>query len=136
MNGSASDVEQRSAVMRRVKSADTRPELTVRSMLHGLGFRYRLHGRNLPGRPDLVFSSRRKVVFVHGCFWHGHDCKRGARVPHTHRQYWEQKITANVRRDADHIAQLEQSGWQSFVVWECELRDLPTLQQRLKSFLG
>ena len=121
--------------MRRVKSLDTTPERTVRSMLHKLGFRYRLHRRDLPGKPDLVFPSRRKVVFVHGCFWHGHTCKRGARVPHTHREYWERKIAANSKRDAENLTQLEMAGWQPMVVWECELRDLPALQAKLTGFL-
>jgi DNA mismatch endonuclease (patch repair protein) len=135
VNNTVSETERRSAIMRQVKSLDTTPERTVRSMLHKLGFRYRLHRKDLPGKPDLVFPSRRKIVFVHGCFWHGHTCKRGARVPHTHREYWERKIAANSRRDAENLAQLEMAGWQPMVVWECELRDLPALQAKLTDFL-
>ena len=135
MSDVVSETERRSAIMRCVKSTDTSPERVVRSTAHRLGFRFRLRRRDLPGKPDLVFASRRKVIFVHGCFWHGHDCKRGARVPNTHREYWQGKIAANVRRDADHVAQLEMLGWRCLVVWECELRDLPLLAERLTAFL-
>jgi len=132
----ASEDERRSAVMRSVKSVDTAPERVVRSLIFRRGFRFRLHRRDLPGCPDLVFSSRRKVVFVHGCFWHGHDCRRGARVPLTNRAYWIQKIAANVKRHERHDRELRELGWQSMVVWECELRDVTTLETRLVQFLA
>ena len=127
---------QRSRVMRAVKGKDTGPEMSVRRMLHKLGYRYRLHRKDLPGKPDLVFPGRRAVVFVHGCFWHGHDCKRGARTPKTNTEYWTAKIHRNVERDAQAIKDLETAGWRVIVVWECELRDPDKLQHRLVAFLN
>ncbi len=127
---------QRSRVMRAVKGKDTGPEMSVRRMLHKLGYRYRLHRKDLPGKPDLVFPGRRAVIFVHGCFWHGHDCKRGARIPKTNTEYWTGKIGRNVERDAQAIKDLEATGWRVIVVWECELRDLDNLQHRLVTFLN
>jgi len=122
--------------MRAVKGKDTAPEMSVRRMLHKLGYRYRLHRKDLPGKPDLVFPGRNAVIFVHGCFWHGHDCKRGARIPKTNTEYWTEKICRNVKRDAQAIKDLEAAGWRVFVVWECDLRDLDTLKDRLVAFLG
>jgi len=127
---------ERSRVMRAVKGKDTAPEMSVRRMLHKLGYRYRLHRKDLPGKPDLVFPGRNAVIFVHGCFWHGHDCKRGARIPKTNTEYWTEKICRNVKRDAQAIKDLEAAGWRVFVVWECDLRDLDTLKDRLVAFLG
>jgi len=129
------DSERRSAIMRCVKSVDTFPERKVRSLVHAMGFRFRLHRQDLPGKPDLVFPSRHKVVFVHGCFWHGHGCKRGARVPRANREYWECKIAANVARDSDHQVRLRSMDWTNLVVWECELRDLDELRRKLAAFL-
>ena len=113
----------RSANMAKIRSSDTKPEMVVRRLVHSLGYRYRLHRRDLPGCPDLVFTPRRKVIFVHGCFWHGHDCKRGARQPKTNSDYWRQKIDGN--RARDHAAQetLEAAGWDVLTIWECEVRD-------------
>ena len=122
--------------MRAVKSSDTAPELAVRSMIHRLGFRFRLHRKDLPGKPDLVFPGPRKVIFVHGCFWHGHDCARGARMPKANAEYWRGKIGRNVARDAKHLAALKDAGWRTAVVWECELKDQGKLQKRLETFLG
>lgn len=124
---------QRSRIMRAVKSRDTNPELAVRRLLHSMGYRYRLHRPGLPGKPDIVFSSRRKVIFVHGCFWHGHDCARGARVPASNTEYWTAKIGRNVARDRGTLAQLTDAGWAVLVLWECELGD--GLAERLKGFL-
>jgi DNA mismatch endonuclease, patch repair protein len=121
--------------MRAVKSRDTAPEMTVRSLVHKLGYRFRLHRRDLAGTPDLVFPRLRKVIFVHGCFWHGHDCARGSRVPLTNRDYWRTKILRNTARDSEHLAALRGAGWQPAVVWECELRDLARLRRRLARFL-
>lgn len=121
--------------MRAVRSRDTGPEMAVRRLLHGLGYRYRLHRADLPGRPDLVFPGRRRVIFVHGCFWHGHGCPRGARVPKANRDYWLGKIARNVARDAAACAALAAAGWGVAVVWECELRDRPALEARLAAFL-
>lgn len=129
------EVEARSRTMRAVKSRNTKPERAVRRVLFGLGYRYRLHQGDLPGRPDIVFSGRRKVVFVHGCFWHGHNCPRGSRVPIRNREYWVAKISKNVARDRESLAQLASRGWGTLVVWECELRDKEALGERMKGFL-
>ena len=120
--------------MQAVKSKDTGPELAVRRMLHARGFRYRLHRRDLPGCPDLVFPGRRKVVFIHGCFWHGHDCARGARTPKSNTSYWAQKVGRNRVRDADAAEQLLVEGWDVLIVWECEVRR-PDLFNRFAAFL-
>ena len=128
--------EHRSWTMAQVKSKDTSPEMIVRRLLHSMGYRYRLHSKTLPGKPDLVFSGRRKVVFVHGCFWHGHDCKRGARIPATRREYWTAKVGRNRERDARNVTSLEQAGWNVMTVWECELKDRVALADRLHQFLG
>jgi DNA mismatch endonuclease (patch repair protein) len=123
---------KRSAVMRRVRSRDTGPERTVRKILTGLGLRYRLHRADLPGKPDIVMARRRLAIFVHGCFWHGHDCARGARVPKQNQDYWLAKVGRNRARDSACSEALEAAGWRVSVVWECELRDLPGLTRRLQ----
>jgi DNA mismatch endonuclease (patch repair protein) len=113
----------RSAIMRSIRGKDTSPELVVRQTAHRLGFRFRLHRRDLPGRPDLAFPGRRKVIFVHGCWWHGHNCKRGSRPARDNAAYWTAKIKRNVERDAVNAAALRELGWDVLVVWECELKD-------------
>jgi DNA mismatch endonuclease (patch repair protein) len=123
--------EKRSAVMRQVKGRDTSPELKVRRMLLDLGLRYRLHRRDLPGAPDIVLPGRRLAIFVHGCFWHGHDCPRGARIPKQNRDYWTAKIGRNRIRDEASQAALKAAGWFPLIVWECELKDEPALKARL-----
>jgi DNA mismatch endonuclease (patch repair protein) len=128
--------EKRSAVMARVKGRDTKPELVVRRMLWRLGARYRLDRRDLPGRPDIVLAGRKLVIFVHGCFWHGHDCARGARVPKANRDYWTGKIGRNRARDIETRAQLEALGWRVEAVWECELKDRGSLEARLAGLLA
>jgi len=120
--------------MRAVKARNTSPEMAVRRVLHAAGYRYRLHRRDLPGKPDIVFPSRRKAIFVHGCFWHGHDCRRGARAPKTNADYWRAKIARNVERDRVTAAAFDSIGWQRLVIWECEV-PAPNLLQRLHSFL-
>ena len=125
----------RSRIMAQVKSKDTEPEMTVRRLLHGLGYRYRLHRRDLPGRPDLVFPSRNKVVFVNGCFWHGHSGCVRATVPATNREFWLAKFERNRVRDSCNNPLLVDKGWEVMTVWECELRDLPNLADSLVSFL-
>lgn len=122
--------------MRAVKARDTGPELKVRALLRALGHRYRLDARDLPGRPDIVFRGRRKAIFVHGCFWHGHDCARGARVPRANADYWSAKITRNRARDETSVAALEAMGWSSLVVWECKLREPETVADGLTVFLA
>lgn len=126
---------ERSDIMRRVRAKDTTPEMTVRSLLHRLGYRFRLHRADLPGKPDIVFPSRRSAIFVHGCFWHGHDCARGARMPKTNADYWLNKIARNKARDAKHQAALNLLGWKSRIVWECELKDAAKVEEILTRFL-
>lgn len=137
MRADVFDVEKRSAVMRAVKSRDTKPELIVRAAVRALGYsrRYRLNGAKLPGKPDLVFGALRKVIFVHGCFWHGHDCARGARQPKDNAAYWQAKIARNRARDAASIAALEADGWASLVIWECETKAAAPMARRLTAFL-
>lgn len=128
--------EKRSAVMRRVKGRDTGPELKVRRLLWRLGARYRLHRRDLPGSPDIVLPGRRIAIFVHGCFWHGHDCARGARVPKANRDYWTAKVARNRARDAAAREALSAAGWRAETLWECELRDKAALEARLVALLA
>jgi DNA mismatch endonuclease (patch repair protein) len=123
--------EKRSAVMRRVKGKDTAPELRVRKALTRLGLRYRLHRADLPGKPDIVMPGRRLAIFVHGCFWHGHSCARGARVPKANRDYWLGKVGRNRARDDTHRAALEARGWRVLTLWECELKDAARLEETL-----
>jgi DNA mismatch endonuclease, patch repair protein len=129
--------EQRSALMARIRGKDTKPEMVVRRLVHGMGYRYLLHDRRLPGTPDLVFPSRRKAIFVHGCFWHGHDCGRGFR-PKTNEQFWADKLARNKARDEGTLRELRQLGWRVLTIWECSTskRDLAKLQLRLTRFLG
>ncbi len=128
--------EKRSAVMRRVKGRDTTPELVVRRALTRLGARYRLHRKSLPGSPDIVMPGRRLALFVHGCFWHGHDCARGARVPKANRDYWLGKVGRNRARDARRQAELAALGWRVETIWECELKDAGALEARLRELLA
>ena len=128
--------ETRSRIMARVKSKGMKPEMRVRRLLHGLGYRYRLHRTDLPGRPDLVFPARRKVVFVNGCFWHRHDGCPRVRIPATNRAYWLAKLERNHARDARNVAALQEQGWAVLTVWECQLRDLPAATQQMIAFLG
>ncbi len=122
--------------MRAVKSRDTKPEIAVRRLVHGMGLRFRLEGAGLPGKPDLVLPRHKLAVFVHGCFWHGHDCPRGARAPKTNRDYWLAKIARNKARDARVKRELRAMGWRVFVVWECALRDRSKLERRIKRLAG
>lgn len=124
----------RSQMMAAVRSKDTAPEMIVRRLVHSLGYRYRLHQRDLPGKPDLVFRAKRKVVFVHGCFWHQHGCK-GSHLPKSNQTYWKPKLERNRERDAEHIEELRGSGWKCLVLWECELVDVVRLSRRICKFL-
>ena len=126
---------QRSRIMRAVKSSNTKPEMIVRRIAFGMGYRYRLHRRDLPGTPDLVFVARRKVLFVHGCFWHGHVCPRGSRTPKHNKSYWIAKISRNKQRDASNLRKLRKMGWRYLVLWECKLSDALKLGARLRDFL-
>jgi DNA mismatch endonuclease (patch repair protein) len=127
---------ERSAVMRAVKSRGTGPELAVRAMLRGLAPGYRLNRADLPGKPDIVYRSRRLAVFVHGCFWHGHDCPRGARLPKNNADYWREKIARNRARDAKNVAALEAMGWRALVIFECALKNPTVLRARLGAALA
>lgn len=127
--------EKRSAVMRRVKARNTSPEMIVRRALTKLGARYRLHRKDLPGHPDIVMPGRRLALFVHGCFWHGHDCARGARVPKANRDYWVAKVERNRARDVRTREALAAAGWRVETIWECELKDAAALEARLSRLL-
>ncbi len=129
--------EARSRRMSLIRGRDTKPEMLVRRMLHALGFRFRLHRKDLPGRPDIVLPRHQCVIFVHGCFWHQHPAStcRLARLPKSRLDFWEPKLAANQRRDRDAIDALETSGWRVLVVWECELRDREQLKNKLNAFL-
>ena len=131
-------VRERSERMSRIRSKDTKPEMRVRRIVHGLGYRYRLHASDLPGRPDLVFRPRRKVIFVHGCFWHRHEgCSRN-RIPQSpeRQEFWRDKLDGNVRRDRLNQAALREMGWAALVIWECETRDVDRLVEEVTAFLG
>jgi DNA mismatch endonuclease (patch repair protein) len=125
----------RRKTMQAVKGKNTKPELLVRRLLYSLGYRYRLHRQDLPGKPDIVFPGRKKVLFVHGCFWHGHDCKRGARESKTNIEYWSQKIAGNKARDQINKKKLLDAGWDVMAVWECQLNDKIRLNETLVKFL-
>lgn len=127
---------QRSAHMARIKRADTKPELVVRRLLHAAGYRFRLQWKAAPGRPDVAFPGRRKIIFVHGCFWHQHQGCRLGRVPATRTEFWQAKFDRNVARDARDLARAHSDGWEALVVWECETRDVGDLADRLRTFVG
>ncbi|AXK38511.1 very short patch repair endonuclease [Crenobacter cavernae] len=128
--------ETRSRIMARVRNKDTGPEMIVRRLVFSMRFRYRLHVGRLPGRPDLVFPGRRKVIFIHGCFWHRHEGCAQARIPKSRVEFWTAKLTANSDRDKRNIAALQELGWEVLVLWECELADSARLRQRISDFLG
>ena len=127
---------QRSAHMAKIKSKNTKPELILRKKLHALGYRYRLHDAKLPGKPDLVFPSRKKVVFVNGCFWHGHDCPVGARLPKTNTAFWLDKRERNQARDQRHIDMLSDLGWECLVVWECTIKASSVVPVEVTQYLA
>lgn len=127
--------EVRRRIMQAVKSQNTGLEMIVRRLTHGMGYRYRLHRKDLPGRPDLAFPRRRKVIFVHGCFWHQHDCPKGNRLPRTNQDYWIPKLRRNKLRDEEQKKRLCQMGWSVLVIWECETKNLDALSQRIRTFL-
>ena len=126
--------ELRSLLMGRIRGKDTKPEIQVRRLVHGMGFRYRLHRRDLPGKPDLVFPSRKKVIFVNGCFWHQHNCPRGAR-PLSNKEFWNAKLDKNIWRDNENISNLKALGWTVLVIWECETKKIDHMMSRIQEFL-
>ena len=127
--------DKRSQIMRAVKGKNTAPELLVRKIIFSLGYRYRLHASHLPGTPDIYFTKKQKAIFIHGCFWHGHTCKRGNRIPSTNKDYWITKIENNIKRDERAITLLSEKGWSVLVVWECGLKDLTHLSNSLRTFM-
>jgi DNA mismatch endonuclease (patch repair protein) len=127
---------QRSEVMKRVRAKDTAPEIAVRSLVHRMGFRFALHRRDLPGNPDLVFSARDRVIFVHGCFWHGHSCRAGQNRPVSNTGYWTTKLDRNRSRDLANRRRLRDLGWKVLVIWECELRKPERLRARVARFFA
>jgi DNA mismatch endonuclease (patch repair protein) len=130
-------IAQRSDNMRRIRSKDTKPELLVRRIVYGMGYRYRVHRKDLPGKPDLAFIGKRKAIFVHGCFWHGHEaveCRDG-RAPKSNEGYWNPKLARNKERDLAHQEALQAAGWQVLTIWDCETKDGEALRQRLADFL-
>ncbi|MCK7615527.1 very short patch repair endonuclease [Roseibium sediminicola] len=126
--------EQRRRIMQSVKSKNTAPELVVRKLLHSMGFRFRLHPKDLPGKPDIVFRSKKRAINVNGCFWHGHGCPKG-QLPKSRLEYWGPKITANKARDARKRSELEELDWRLLDVWQCEIDDHDALEKKLRSFL-
>jgi DNA mismatch endonuclease, patch repair protein len=128
--------QQRSYCMSRIRDRDTLPEIIVRRLLHRLGFRFRLHRRELPGCPDIVLPRHRKTVFVHGCFWHSHRCRMGRVVPKSNQRYWAERRSKNKVRDRRNVRRLRGQGWSVFTVWECWTRQPDLLERRLKAFLA
>lgn len=129
--------QRRSENMRQIRSKDTAPELTLRRMVHAMGYRFRLHRKDLPGKPDLVFPGRRKIIFLHGCFWHQHKGCREGRLPGTRQEYWAPKLARNIERDALSEAALKSAGWDVLTLWECEVeKDIPAVSKQLRHFLG
>ena len=129
------DSSKRSAMMAAVRSKNTSPELAVRKLIHSMGYRYRLHGSGLPGKPDLVFAGKRKVIFVHGCFWHRHRGCAKASTPKTRVDFWQTKFDRNVARDKKTVRSLKRLGWQVSTIWQCELKDAARVARRLNEFL-
>ncbi|WP_354443398.1 very short patch repair endonuclease [Ottowia thiooxydans] len=128
--------EKRSQMMAGIKGKNTKPEMIVRKLVHGMGFRFRLHRKTLPGSPDLVFPRLRRVIFVHGCFWHRHPGCRLAYTPKSNAPFWLEKLEGNVRRDSFALKALDALGWEVLIVWECEVSNLPALAQKLNCFLA
>lgn len=128
--------EARSAAMGRIRRSDTKPEWIVRRLLHNLGYRFRLQWKAAPGRPDIAFPGRRRIIFVHGCFWHQHEGCRHARVPSTRSEFWAAKFARNKARDARDLVRAQAEGWEALVIWECETEDQEALRDRLTTFLG
>lgn len=127
--------KKRSIIMSRIRSKNTKPELIVRKLVYSLGYRYKLHSKTLPGHPDLVFTGRKKVIFVHGCFWHCHGCKKG-QPPKSRLDYWLPKLEQNRRRDSENENKLRSQGWSSLIIWQCELKFPELVRNRIRDFLG
>ncbi|MHA7812367.1 MAG: very short patch repair endonuclease [Phycisphaerales bacterium] len=128
--------QQRSLNMSRIRNRDTKPELLIRSMLHRMGYRFRVQGKGLPGRPDIVFTARSKVIQIQGCYWHRHNCTNGRYMPKTRTEFWAEKFKGNVERDKRNLKKLEEMGWSCLMLWECEIADDEPTRRRLSKFLG
>ncbi len=128
--------KERSELMRQIRSKDTGPELEVRRLVHKMGYWYRLYQKGLPGRPDMVFPSRKKVIFIHGCFWHGHLCKAGLNKPRSNKEYWEPKLKRNIIRDQENRSKLKEKGWDVLEIWECQVKDRDHLSILVQNFLN
>lgn len=128
--------EKRKFTMSRVRGRDTSAEMRVRRLIFRLGYRYRLQGRDLPGNPDIVFRSLKKVIFIHGCFWHGHDCRSGKKKPKTNERYWLNKLEKNKARDASNQRKLKELGWDFLILWECQLKNEGIIAEDVRKFLG
>lgn len=126
---------KRSEVMSHIKGKNTKPEMLIRRLIHSLGYRYRLHVKSLPGIPDLVFPSRRKVIFIHGCFWHRHSCLKGRSMPSTNKDFWKNKFIANKRRDKQHQNEFRKLKWGVLTIWECQTKNLSKIKRKIIKFL-
>ncbi len=127
--------EQRRRNMAAIKGKNTKPEMVVRQLAHSLGYRYRLHRKDLPGKPDLVFPSRHKIIEVYGCYWHMHDCPYGRVVPKTNAEFWQTKRLSNAMRDIRNSEELAKQGWRVLIIWECEVKEADKLRERITQFL-
>jgi DNA mismatch endonuclease (patch repair protein) len=128
--------EERKRNMKVIKSRHTKPEKIVRSIIHRMRFRFRLHDKKLPGKPDIVLPRHKKIILVHGCFWHMHDCKRGNVTPKTSTEYWQKKRFRNIERDSQNLTAYKKEGWKVLTIWECEIKDLDKLKNKLLKFLN
>ena len=129
------DKEKRSWVMSRISGKNTQPEIIVRKLAYSMGYRYRINYPKLPGKPDIVFTKLKKVIFIHGCFWHGHECCKKSKKPSTNQEFWDKKINDTISRDYKKIEELQTLGWSVLVIWQCELNDLAYLKQKIEKFL-
>lgn len=125
---------KRSSIMSHIQGKNTIPEILVRKLIFSMGYRYRLHRKDLPGCPDIVFPSRKKVIFIHGCFWHRHNCKKGS-LPDANKSFWQSKLEQNKIRDAENLAKLEKNGWKVLVIWQCQIKYTKALETAIKTFL-
>ena len=126
---------QRYVCMSHNKGKDTKPEIVVRKLISSMGYRYRLHRKDLPGRPDVVFSSRKKVIFINGCYWHRHKCKKGCSTPKTKHSFWQSKFSKTIKRDKTNYQELSHLGWRVLVIWECQLKDIENVKKKIVKFL-
>lgn len=127
--------DQRKKTMSLVRGKDTKPEIAVRKLVHSIGYRFRLHRKDLPGCPDIVFPGKHKVIFVNGCFWHGHDCRAGQNRPSSNKNYWTKKLERNIQRDAENLLEFKELDWTTLVIWECEIKNSEEMAKKIHRFL-